>query len=39
MGAEWNEFPEEVQKAIQDQLAVRFGDMTPQGNLFLHHTN
>ena len=36
MGAEWNKFPQVLQNAIQDQLAVCFREMTPQGNVILH---
>ena len=37
MGVEWNTFPE-IHNVIQDQIAVRFADMTPQRNLFMHLT-
>ena len=37
MGVEWNTFPD-IHNVIQDQLAVRFEDMTPQGNQFIHFT-
>jgi hypothetical protein len=37
MGVEWNTFPD-IHNVIQDQLAVRFEDMTPQRNLFMHLT-
>ena len=35
MDAEWNAFSENMQSVIQNQLAVRFGEGTPQGNLFM----
>ena len=38
MGVAWNELPTEVQNVIHKQLEARFGDMIPQGNLFMHPT-
>ena len=38
IGAEWKEFPEDVQNVIQNHLAALFRYMNSQGNLIMHYT-